>query len=295
MLRLLVLIIFYTLTVVSLPRFAPFAALLNAVAKLPGRTALVIVIGAFITSSFLLYIFMKRPNGLIYRHHSPLLLIIRTGLLGVILAALFDFFEATSGYAVTLSNIILIPLAFIAGETAYLAGLWLWHKIRRTPQPIKAPVDDIADTENTGGMPRLVITLPIYAFILVYLPQQQDFRNLEAKLVNVAPSAAFAISIAALIGAAMIGMYALNRAETKPLPYTGDPVTDAKTEHFAKIKLSLVLSLVIGLGIAALVNIVGYFISYAPSLMLLIIMPLGFTVAEAVYEALNWRLKHGPA
>ena len=43
-----------------------------------------------------------------------------------------------------------------------------------------------------------------------------------------------------------------------------------------------------------MINLVGYFIGYAPSMGLLIIMTFGFTVAELVYALINIRVKHGP-
>jgi len=297
MIRILIVIVFYSLVAFRLPSWPPFGELLLNLARLPSHTAFAINIGALIGSAGLLYILMRKPNGLIYRHPSGLLEICRTGLIGIIFATLYALFEAMSGFAITVTNLALIPLAFVAGETAFVMSRWMWLKLtgRQKPAPHAAPLQDETLDHSRKSIPRLLVTMPVYVLVLVYLPQQQDFRNLEAKLVNISPSIAFGVSIAAIIIAAIVSLLYLNRTKKQKPILTGDNDMDAKTIHIAQIKLSLVLSFAIGLGIAALMNIVGYFASYAPSMVFLIIMPVGFTVAEAVYEGLNWRVKYGPA
>lgn len=297
MIRLLIVIVCYTLAVFLLPRWAPFAIFLQDLARLPAHTSLVVNISALISAGACLYIMLRQSGGLSYRRPSGLLDILRAGLIGVIFASLYDLFEALSGFAVTVVNLALIPPAFMAGEAAYVFSLWGWRKL--SGQQARRPVK-LAQLENTEpdaasrGLPRLLITMPVYIFVLVYLPQQQDFRNLESKLVNISASVSFAVSVAALIGATSLGLFYLSRVEkTLPQP-TGDPVTDTKALHFTRIRSGLIVTFSIGLGIAALINILGYFVNYAPSLSLLILMPLAFTIAEVLFEGLNWRVTYGP-
>jgi len=296
MARLLIVIVCYSLAVFTLPGWPPFARLLQDLSRLPAQTAFIINIGALIIAGALLYALLRKPNGLIYRRPSGALEIVRTGLVGVIFATLYALFEAMSGFAITVMNLALIPPAFMAGEAAFVGSLWLWRRVSGQGKPAQAPTpnqDRPADSNETR-LPRLLITMPVYVFVLVYLPQQQDFRTLEAKLINVSPSIGLMISIAALIGAAAVGILYLKQANKKPLPQTSDPFAEAKYLHFQHVKRTLVLTFAIGLGVAATINIVGYFVNYAPSLALLIIMPFAFTVAEALYEGLSWRLKYGP-
>jgi len=314
MARLLIVIIFYALAAFTLPSWPPFAQLLGTLARLPAQTAYLINIGALVGASGLLYLLMRTPGGLFHRYApgglaSGGLTIVRTGLIGVIFAALYGLFEAMSGYAITVINLAILPPAFMAGEAAFVALQWAWSTLtphgrrqkaaRKTVQQARqaAAVFDAADSneaQEKAGVPRLLITIPVYVFVLVYLPRQEDFRSLEAKLINVSPAIALSISVAALVCAAVFGLLYLKRLEKHELPLTGDPYADTKTMHFQQIKQMLVLTVAIGLAIAALLNIVGYFANYPPSLSTLILMPVGFTLAEALYEGLNWRLKYGP-
>ena len=143
-------------------------------------------------------------------------------------------------------------------------------------------------------MPRLLITAPAYLFVLVYLPQQQDFRNFEAQLVNVSPSITLAISVFALVMAAGIGLKATRQSTALEQGGPDTSAAELKAAHMREVKASLILSICVGLGFAALLNLIGYFLSYGLSLSMLVLIPLGFVFAEALYQGINWRVKYGP-
>jgi len=296
MLRLFVVIVCYALAVMSLPRFAPFAELMETLARLPEKTALIINISALLSASALLYALAKQPGGLLYRRPSALLFILRMGLIGVVFATLYELFQALSNYAISVQGLLLIPPAFMIAETVYFFGIWIWRRIKKIPGPMFAPAQGGAG--QTGDpksvVPRLLITAPAYTFVLVYLPQQQDFRNFEAQLVNISPSITLAISVLALVLGAGIGLkVARQSAALEPLtPDTS--AAEQKADHMREVKASLILSVCAGLGFAAILNLISYFLSYGTSLSMIVLIPLGFVLAEGLSQGINWRVKYGP-
>ena len=127
--RLLIFIICYALVIFTLPRWAPYVELSGQLLRLPAKTALIINLGGLISAVGLLYGLTKRPNGLLYKYPFGWLQIIRTGLIGVAFATLFDLAEGLSGYAMTISNLLILPIAFMAGEAAFVCGVWAWRHI----------------------------------------------------------------------------------------------------------------------------------------------------------------------
>ena len=296
MLRLFVVIVCYALAVMSLPRFAPFAELMETLARLPAKTALIINISALLSASALLYALAKQPGGLLYRRPSALLFILRMGLIGVVFATLYELFEALSNYAISVQSLLLIPPAFMIAEAVYFLGIWMWRRIKKIPGPMFAPAQGNPDHTNASksAVPRLLITAPAYLFVLVYLPQQQDFRDFEAQLVNVSPSITLAISVFALVMAAGIGLKISRQSAAFEPPGPNTSAGEQKATHMREVKDSLILSVCVGLGFAALLNVVSYFLSYGLSLSMLVLIPLGFVFAEALYQGINWRVKYGP-
>lgn len=296
MLRLFVVIVCYTLAVMSLPRFAPFAALMETLARLPAKTALIINISALLSASALLYALAKQPGGLLYRRPSALLFILRMGLVGTVFAALYELFQALSNYAISVQSLLLIPPAFMIAEAVYFCGIWVWRRIKKIPGPMFAssPDKQAQPADTNGVVPRLLITAPAYLFILVYLPQQQDFRNFEAQLVNINPSITLAISVFALVVAGGIGWKITRQSAALQRPEGDTKPAKQKASHMREVKASMILSVCAGLDFAALLNLISYFLSYGLSLSMLALIPLGFVFAEALYQGINWRVKYGP-
>lgn len=309
MIRLLIFIISYALVIFTLPRWGPYVDLAEELLRVPAKTALIVNLGGLIGASGLLYALTKQPNGLLYKYPSGWLQIIRTGLLGIAFATLFDLAEGLSGYAMTISNLLILPIAFMVGEAAYVCGVWVWRylipKGRRQYAAQKAMVesqkaastfgdDDDGRTapEEPSGVPRLLVTIPVYVLILVFLPRQQDFRNFTTRLENISPSFSLSFSIAAIVLAGILFLWTgalAEQAEARAVEL------DEKTNAIQQAKFSIYATFSISLAIGALINIIGYFIGYAPSMTLIIIMTLGFTIAEIVYALIDWRVKYGSA
>lgn len=291
MLRLFVLIITFTLVVIGAPQLEALAALFDVLRQVPSRTVFVADIAAMAVGLPLAYLVARQPDGWLYTRPSVQTRVLYSAALGLIISALFDLFEVASGYAVTLDTLILVPLAFVLGELVFQALQAMLTRLKRTPaSDAPMPSHKPSKTNTEGGVPRLFITLPIYAFILVFLPQQEDFRRLERSLLNVSPNTALVISLAALLLCLIIPRF--YRAHLKKLAAT-TPADDAKAVNMIAIKHAVMMTFLIGLGMAALINTVGHFIGYPPTLGLLILMPIGFVVAEIIYETLNWRMRYG--
>lgn len=299
MLRLFILITVFTLVVVGLPQYTAFDALFDEVRKVPSRAVLLADITALCVSLPLLHRMTRQPTGWLHTRPGMTTRLAYNGLIGLVIAGLFDIFEALSGYAVNLVSLVLLPLAFVAGELVYQGVIAIWARAR--PKPDVLSETDIAETfsdastedskTKPAGLPRLLVTLPIYAFVLVFLPQREELRRLEASLINIDPDIGLAVSaLALLVGLAAPRLYKayLQKQATR------NPPADLRAIERLNLKYSIMMSFAIGLGMAALINIVAHFIGYPASLGLLILMPLGFGIAELVYVVLNWRLVHGP-
>ncbi len=308
MIRLVIVIICYALVVFTLPTWPPYAALEDQLSRLSAKTALIINVGGLLGASALLYALLRQPGGLLHRKPSDSLLVLRTGLIGVVFATLFDLAEGLSGYAMTVSHILILPVAFMAGEAAYVFAQRAWRTFtpqgRKQYESYQAAVttreasatltNSLADqSEATSGVPRLLVTVPVYILILVFLPRNQDFQNATAGLENISPTLGVWVSVAALAIAVASFLWTGQVANMKDGTDTLAPIS-ARAQDIRTAKFSIYTTISVSLGIAAMINLVGYFIGYAPSMELLIIMTFGFTVAELVYALINIRVKHGP-
>ena len=298
MLRLFIVIVFYTLAIAVLPRFGPISDALDTLTRLPARAALIINMSAVFSASLLLYALMRKPGGLIYRRPSALLYIARMGLIGLIFGGLYELFQAMSGFASSVLSLALIAPAFMIGEAVYFITIWGFRKYRKVSGPMfpkpETARTPLADDPRQSRVPRLIVTVPIYIFVIVYLPQQQDFINLSAKLTNVSPAISVAISLGALVISTGLALKIFKGEQARAAPAQNDTAQEQKAKHLISVKANIATTLCIGLGIAALMNIVSYFVRFSPSLVLLILIPLAFTIAELLYQVINWRVKYGP-
>lgn len=299
MFRFLIVVIVYALAVIGLPRWEPFGDLMTYLLRLPPSLALKINAGAIIVAGGLVYLLNKNATRLLRKAPAGLLEIARMGLIGVLFAGIFDLFQGLSGYSMVVENLAIIPLAFIVAETVYVLARWIWQRAtNKGSPPARTAVKTEAigeDEENSEfGIFRLFITVPIYAFVILFLPRQEDFRRLEAELVNVPPNIAAILSGLALLLAIGGGLYTLKRAHSTPLITSDDPIADAKTANYADVKLRVQLNLWIGLAFAGIINLVGFALSSPASVTLLILIPIGTFLAELIYQMVVWRLKYGP-
>lgn len=299
MIRLLVFVVTFAIVVIGLPQWAPAGEFFQNVSRLPSQTAFLINAAALLLSAPVLFLITRQPGGWLYTRPGALTRLVYSGLLGLAIAALFELFEGLSGRATTIVNLILITVAFFAGEAVYQLGLTVWNRLKGKTAQKEAPTEETiaittADLHHDQGgtrIPRLAITLPIYAFVLVFLPQNEDFRRLEGSLIQVPPLTSFGISIGALLICACIPWIYNRFNRPRPMTHGDNPYKIARKAHINHV---LMMTGVIGLGFAALINIVSYFLNSLPSLSLLILIPLGFLIAEAVYNMIDWRARFPP-
>ena len=294
MLRFVILIVAFTLVVLGLPQFGPAVPYIDMLRRVPSSTVLMIDIAALAVAFPVLHLMTRQPTGWLYTRDSLGLRLGYNAALGIVIAGLFDLFEVFSGYAITLDSLVLVPLAFVIGELTYQIVIRLGNRPHSEPEMLPASQTDDAGNELASGtpkdLPRLFITLPIYAFVVIFLPQQDEFRQFERTLLQVSPMIALGFSIGAiLLGLVIFKLYS-TQLKKEAQQIAGD---DERAREKLNIRYAIMMTLVIGLAMAALINIVGSGVGYPPSVGLLILMPLGFVVAEIVYALLNWRVKYG--
>lgn len=300
MLRLFVLVIVFALIVFALPGWPPAANVLGTLRQLPSQTALIANIAALIIGLPLLVLQTRQPHGWLYTRPGLVTRTTHAGALGLVIASLFSIFDALSGYAITLDSLVLITVAFVMGELVYQFLHWIWTRATgaaanteaadRVATFEDAPAEQQRTSSARPGIPRLLVTLPIYAFLLVFIPQREEFRQLEASLITIAPLIAFGLSVAALVAAIGLAIWASGQQNAEQ---AGESLP-AQARYKAMAKRQLAMTGAIGLGIAGLINAVGFLLSVPPSLSLLMLMPLGFVIAEAVYFLIDWRMRFPP-
>lgn len=300
MFRFLILIIVFVVTIYSVPQIGSVQPLLLWLSKVPSQTALYISIGALILGGGATYIISRQPDGLIHAHPTPMIRIVASAGLGLTLAALFDIFEALSGYAITPVSLFLVTLAFTLSEIIYLILLGLWRLARPNEETHIMPQEDEADSASVGGVPRLLVTLPVYSFVLVFLPQQHDFKRLLAEINTAAPIMTFWASLAALIIAAglALGFPAyLERVKAGQATATQDEDAKelgARQQALSEVKFAIVVAFAIGLVLSGAINVIAYLLSFPISPDQLLLMPLGLVSGEILFQLIDWRIKYGP-
>lgn len=300
MLRFVIVVVFYALAVIGLPRWTPFADLMKTLSRIPPTQATLINVGAILAAGGVFYLLTRKPSGWIYKRPSSALEVLRMGLIGVLFAGFFDLLQGLSGYSMVVENLAIIPLAFIVAETVYVLLRWGWRTVTNTGAPPRprgpdaVAADSADDDEEDNNLTRLLITVPIYVLVIIFLPRQEDFRQLSRQLVNIAPNTGAIISGLALVLAAAGGFFVAARAG-KTLPgHIDTPEQYARAIAFADVKLRVYLSFWIGVAFAALINLSGFFIGSAPAIIYLILIPIGTFSAELIYQVFVWRIKYGP-
>jgi Co/Zn/Cd efflux system component len=125
-------------------------------------------------------------------------------------------------------------------------------------------------------MQRLFIVLPVYAFVAIFLPQRPEVRELMEPLLRVDATIALYIAVAAL-GSSGLGLW-LFRREPNGLLFRKN--TWAMRIAFMGL---------IGIFFAAVFHVFERMSGQYSSLMSLILLPIAFMAAEAVFEFIQSR------
>ena len=123
-LRLPIVIGMYAFIVVFLPRNPAVDRMFDKVRMIDPNIAIRVSVVALAAASLGLWLMWRQPKGFLRTKPSRKLVIVNSGLIGVVFAGIFDVMERISGLATDLISLILIPIAFMAAEGAYLALEW---------------------------------------------------------------------------------------------------------------------------------------------------------------------------
>ena len=123
-LRLPIVIGMYAFIVVFLPRNPAVDRMFDKVRMIDPNIAITVSVVALAAASLGLWLMWRQPKGFLRTKPSRKLVIVNSGLIGVVFAGIFDVMERISGLATDLISLILIPIAFMAAEGAYLALEW---------------------------------------------------------------------------------------------------------------------------------------------------------------------------
>jgi len=274
MLRLLIVIPVYLLMVGWLASWPPIQPFFSEIARIPQQRGLILsVVLLAIAAGWLMLVSRGQITA------TAPVRVVNQGAVGLAFGGIYNLFEGLTGRAITLNFMLIIAAAFLVSEIVYLIAERILNRQQPSPSLAGAAIrteDQDTAPAGTNGL-RLAVTIPVYVFVLVFLPRNDDYRRLVEPFNSVEPTTVVAISGAALILAGAI-VLALG---------TGRLV-------FAGLQNQIIFAAAVGLGFGAAINIFGYFTGLGVSISDLILIPVGFTVAEAVFLALQWRLRHGP-
>jgi hypothetical protein len=123
-LRLPIVIGMYAFIVVFLPRNPAVDRLFDKVRTIDPNIAISVSVVALIAGGIGLWVLWRQPKGLLRTKPSRKLVIVNSGLVGIVFAAIFDVMQKLSGASTDLISLILVPIAFMIAEATYLALEW---------------------------------------------------------------------------------------------------------------------------------------------------------------------------
>jgi hypothetical protein len=128
---------------------------------------------------------------------------------------------------------------------------------------------------------RLMIVIPVYAAVAIFLPQMESLRGVFDALYRIDPDIAFGISVAGLILGLGLVFLINNKLPMRILAQ--------------KPRLwSIVNTMAIGVIIAAVFDVFEKMSGQATNIVSLLLIPIAFGFAEAVYQAIIWRVNNDP-
>ena len=126
-------------------------------------------------------------------------------------------------------------------------------------------------------MHRLFIVLPIYALVVIFLPQQLWFRPFADEVAGIHPDVTFWVS-ASLGAAATLGLWVVRN---RPFAWM-----------FRRPRVTEVIGMgLLGIIFAAVFNVFEKLGNIHISLVSMMLLPIGFMISEAVYLAIQWRMQ----
>jgi len=123
---------------------------------------------------------------------------------------------------------------------------------------------------------RLFIVIPVYALVVIFLPQMEGFQTLMEPLMRIHPDVAITASvIAGIIAVAAIwGTRKFGLAGLAGRPRVAEVIGSG----------------FVGIIIAAIFDVFQRLSGSPTNIVSLILLPLAFMAAEAVFLTIQWRL-----
>lgn len=126
--RLPIVIGMYAFIVVFLPRNPAVDRMFDKVRTIDPDIAITVSVVALIAGSIGLWVLWRQPKGLLRIKPSRKLVIVNSGLVGIVFAGIFDVMQKLSGTSTDLISLILVPIAFMIAEATYLALEWRMNR-----------------------------------------------------------------------------------------------------------------------------------------------------------------------
>ena len=126
-------------------------------------------------------------------------------------------------------------------------------------------------------MTRLLIVIPVYAFVVLFLPGVEGMQIVFDALRTIDPNISIIISVAALVTAA-VGLWYLRGVTPR--------------WAMASPRLAQVLNMAcLGMFISGIFDVFQRMSGRPTDVISLITVTFAFVVAEAVFQAIDWRMK----
>ncbi|MEM9669611.1 MAG: hypothetical protein AAF950_11860 [Pseudomonadota bacterium] len=275
MTRLFIVIPVYLLFVGWLARWPALEPLFSRIAQIPQRTNLLVSVMLVAVAAGILFVNSKRVT-----EPPPITRVLNQGAIGLAFAGVYNLFDGMANRAITLNFAIIVTSAFVVSEIVYQILLKVMSArnaaASTSPQSQMAAQPTGQTRPQTNGL-RLLVTIPVYVFVLVFLPRNDDYRRLVEPMNALSPQLVLVISSIALVLAGVIVLaISSGRLRLQPIPQ------------------QVAFAGAIGLGFGAAINLFGYLTRLGLSISDLIIVPVGFMAAELAFLTLQWRLQSGP-
>ena len=269
--RLLIVIPVYLLLVGWLANWPPIQPLFRALAQIPQQQTLLLSALLLTIGAGWLFLVSKRDTAT-----TAPIRVVNQGAIGLAFAGGFNLLDGTTGRAITLNFAVIVTTAFVLSEIVYLTITHILQS-RRAGGSHSGQIALGETGQSSTNVLRLAVTIPVYVFVLVFLPRNDDYRRLVEPFNAVHPHIVLMISAVALAAAgALLVAISLDKIATQPIP---------RQTLFAGA---------IGLAFGAAINLFGYFTGLGVSISDLILVPVGFMAAELVFLGLQWRIQNGP-